>query len=73
MPQLNSALDVMPGPWLETSLMKATPQSPKLTRAEAARPAREEAEAAALRANLARRKAQARAKPDPKKDEPECP
>ncbi|MBU6449399.1 MAG: hypothetical protein KGQ26_07220 [Rhodospirillales bacterium] len=53
--------------------MKATPQSPKLTRAEAARPAREEAEAAALRANLARRKAQARAKPDPKKDEPECP
>ena len=53
--------------------MKAPHPPSKLTRAEAARPAREEAKAAALRANLARRKAQARAKPDPKKDEPECP
>ena len=53
--------------------MKAPDSPSKPTHAEAARRAREEAEAAALRANLARRKAQARAKPDPKKDEPKCP
>ncbi|MDE1905237.1 MAG: hypothetical protein KGH75_02145 [Rhodospirillales bacterium] len=57
--------------------MKALPPISKLTRAEAARPAREAAEAKALRANLARRKAQGRVhpaeKPADKKDEPECP
>ncbi len=54
--------------------MKVQPPTTKLTRAEAARPAREAAEAKALRANLARRKAQARAKPaDEKKDKPTCP
>ncbi|MBU6418717.1 MAG: hypothetical protein KGQ79_03210 [Proteobacteria bacterium] len=53
--------------------MKAPLPPAKPTQAEATRRAREEAEAAALRANLARRKAQARAKPDPKKDDPECP
>ena len=56
-----------------TSRMKAPPPPSKPTHAEAARLAREEAEAAALRANLARRKAQARAKPAEKKDDPECP
>ena len=53
--------------------MKAPPPPSKPTHAEAARLAREEAKAAALRANLARRKAQARAKPADKKDDPECP
>ncbi|MDE1906359.1 MAG: hypothetical protein KGH75_07915 [Rhodospirillales bacterium] len=57
--------------------MKALPPTSKLTRAEAARPAREAAEAKALRANLARRKAQGRVQPAEKsaekKDEPGCP
>ncbi|MDE1896674.1 MAG: hypothetical protein KGH91_06340 [Rhodospirillales bacterium] len=57
--------------------MKVLPPTVKLTRAEAARPAREAAEAKALRANLARRKAQGRVqppeKPADKKDEPGCP
>ena len=59
---------------LETVSMKPpSPPPPKLTQAELARQAREEAEATALRANLARRKAQSRAKPITVKDDPECP
>ena len=54
--------------------MKVPPPTTKLTRAEAARPAREAAEAKALRANLLRRKQQGRDKPaDDKKDKPTCP
>ncbi|MGE4481047.1 hypothetical protein [Acidocella sp.] len=53
--------------------MKAPLSPPQTEKAEAARHAREEAEAAALRANLARRKAQARAKPAEPKDDPKCP
>ncbi|GAN79737.1 hypothetical protein [Acidocella aminolytica] len=53
--------------------MKASPPPSRSDKTAAARQAREHAEAAALRANLARRKAQARAKPAEKKDDPKCP
>jgi hypothetical protein len=54
--------------------MKPQSQPAKLTPAEAAKAKREAEKAAALRANLARRKAQARAKPTAKADEkdPSC-
>ena len=54
--------------------MKAPPQPTTLTPAEAAKARREAEKAAALRANLARRKAQARAKPTAQADEkdPSC-
>jgi hypothetical protein len=53
--------------------MKVLSESPKLTPAEAAKARREAEKAAALRANLARRKAQARAQttaPEGEKDPP---
>nr|WP_295737118.1 hypothetical protein [uncultured Acidocella sp.] len=54
--------------------MKAPTPPARTEKTQAAHRARAEAKAAALRANLARRKAQARAKPaDDKKDEPTCP
>jgi hypothetical protein len=53
--------------------METRPPSAAKPGAEPARQTREEAEAAALRANLARRKAQARAKAAPAKEAPECP
>ncbi len=54
--------------------MKAPQNPPKPSPAEAARAAREVAEAAALRANLRRRKAQARdaATPAPEKEDNKC-
>ena len=68
------ALDGMPPARLEAVSMKPPSQiSVKPTQAEITRLTRDEAEAAALRANLARRKAQARAKPAKTKDEPQCP
>lgn len=64
----------MAGTRLQTSRMKAPPSSARTPAAEAARLKREAAEAAALRANLAKRKAQQRAAELPeKKDKPECP
>ncbi len=51
--------------------MKAPSESPKLTPAQAAKARREIEKAAALRANLARRKAQARAQTAPEAAEKE--
>ena len=51
--------------------MKPPPPAAKLTQAEAAKARREAEKATALRANLARRKAQARAKSAPPRTEEE--
>jgi hypothetical protein len=54
--------------------MKPPSESPNLTPAEAARARRQAEKATALRANLARRKAQARAQtaPEPAEKEQKC-